>query len=105
MQIKESSRSLSVILLLATIFLGGCLSRSPSPCFYALTPVQNQAYSSKSRSGQNAAIGIGPVKLADYLDESQIVTRTSDNQLIKAQFNRWVGSFKNNSITSACNSL
>ena len=43
-------------------------------------------------------IGIGPVKLADYLDQSQVVTRTSDNQVVKAEFDRWVGPFKDNFI-------
>ena len=47
---------------------------------------------------KDAVIGIGPVKLADYLDQSQIVTRTSDNQVVKAEFDRWVGPFKDNFI-------
>ena len=89
------SRGLTVFLAGMAIFFGGCV-RSPSPSFYALTPVQDQVFSRRSSPVQNPVIGIGPVKLADYLDESQIVTRTSDNQLVKAEFNRWVGSFKNN---------
>jgi len=28
---------------------------------------------------QNAVIGIGPVKLADYLDQSDLVTRTNSS--------------------------
>jgi uncharacterized lipoprotein YmbA len=28
-------------------------------------------------------IGIGPVKGVDYLDQSRLVTRTSDNQVVK----------------------
>jgi hypothetical protein len=47
---------------------------------------------------QNAVIGIGPVKLADYLDQSMLVTRTSENQAVKAEFDRWVGSLKDNLI-------
>ncbi len=90
------ARSLTVILVSMAIFFGGCLSRSPAPSFYALTPMQDQVVSWKPSPVKNAVIGIGPVKLADYLDESQIVTRTSDNQLAKAEFNRWVGSFKDN---------
>ena len=49
-------------------------------------------------SAKDAVIGIGPVKLADYLDQSQVVTRTSDNQVVKAEFDRWVGPFKDNFI-------
>jgi uncharacterized lipoprotein YmbA len=90
------SRSLAVVLASAAILVSGCLGRSPSPFFYALTPVQDQVFSGRSSPLHQAVIGIGPVKLADYLDESQIVTRRSDNQLVKAEFNRWAGSFKNN---------
>lgn len=92
------SRGLTVVFTIVAIFFGGCLGRSPSPTFYALTPVQDQVISRRSSPVQNAVIGIGPIKLAEYLDESLIVTRTSNNELAKAQFNRWVGSFKDNFI-------
>ena len=86
-----------LILALAAIFFGGC--RSQSPRFYTLSPIQEDQVISKRKSpAQNAVIGIGPVKLADYLDQSMLVTRTSDNQAVKAQFDRWVGSFKDNFI-------
>jgi uncharacterized lipoprotein YmbA len=87
------SRGLTVVLISAAILVSGCLGRSPTPSFYTLTPVQDQSFSGRS---SHAVIGIGPVKLAEYLDESQIVTRKSDNQLVKAEFHRWVGSFRNN---------
>ncbi|RJR39452.1 MAG: membrane integrity-associated transporter subunit PqiC [Deltaproteobacteria bacterium] len=91
------SRAVPVILAIAAIFLGGC--RSQSPRFYTLTPIQDDLAASKRKSpAQNAVIGIGPVKLADYLDQSMIITRTSDNQAVKAEFDRWVGSFKDNFI-------
>ena len=91
------SRALAVILAIAAIFLGGC--RSQSPGFYTLSPIQEDQVTSKRKSpAQNAVIGIGPVKLADYLDQSMLVTRTSDNQAVKAEFDRWVGSFKDNFI-------
>ena len=97
MRVAPFSRGLPVILALAAIFLGGC--RSQSPRFYTLTPIQeDQGLSKRKSPAQNAVIGIGPVKLADYLDQSMLVTRTSDNQAVKAQFDRWVGSFKDNFI-------
>jgi len=34
-------------------------------------------------------IGIGPVKIPEYLDRPQMVTRNSDNTLNFAQFDRW----------------
>ncbi len=97
MRVAPFSRGLPVILAIAAIFLGGC--RSQSPRFYALSPIQeDQVISKRKNPAQNAVIGIGPVKLADYLDQSMLVTRTSDNQAVKAEFDRWVGSFKDNFI-------
>ena len=97
MRVAPFSRGLPVILAIAAIFLGGC--RSQSPRFYTLSPIQEDQVISKRKSpAQNAVIGIGPVKLADYLDQSMLITRTSDNQAVKAEFDRWVGSFKDNFI-------
>ena len=95
MRVTPFSRGLPVILAIAAIFLGGY--RSQSPRFYALNPIQEDQVISKRKSpAQSAVIGIGPVKLADYLDQTVLITRTSDNQAVKAQFDRWVGSFKDN---------
>jgi uncharacterized lipoprotein YmbA len=98
------SRGLMVLLPLAALLLGGCV-RSPEPKFYTLTPVQDQSSGRRSHPVEHAVIGIGPVKLADYLDQSQIVTRTSNNQVEKAEFDRWVGSFKDNFINVLADDL
>ena len=91
-------RGLPVILAIAAIFLGGC-ARSQTPRFYTLSPLQQgEGISKRANPAQNVVIGIGPVKLADYLDQSMLVTRTSDNQAVKAEFDRWVGSLKDNFI-------
>lgn len=97
MRVTPFSYSLPVILALVAIFFGGCLGRSQSPRFYALSPIQEDQVVSKGHSpAQNAVIGIGPVKLADYLEQSRLVTRTSDHQLVQAEYDRWVGSFNDN---------
>ncbi len=98
------SRGLKVLLPLAAILLGGCV-RSPEPKFYTLIPVQDQYSARRSNPAPHAVIGIGPVKLADYLDRSQIVTRTGNAQLITSEFNRWVGSFKDNFINVLADDL
>jgi uncharacterized protein len=96
MRVMPVSRGLPVILAIVAIFLSGC-ARSQSPRFYTLSPIQeDQLISQRKSSAQNAVIGIGPVKLADYLDQSLIVTRTSGNQAVKAEYDRWVGSLKDN---------
>ncbi len=96
------SRGLAAILVIATMFLSGC--RSESPRFYTLSPM-TEGISQSQNPARNAVIGLGPVKMADYLDQSMIVTRTSDNQAAKAQFDRWVGSFKDNFINVLADDL
>jgi uncharacterized lipoprotein YmbA len=97
MRVKPLTRGLPVILTIVALFVGGCLGRSQTPRFYSLSPIQeDQGISKRKGPVQNAVIGIGPIRLADYLDDSKIVTRTSDNQLVKAEYDRWAGSFKNN---------
>ena len=97
MKVKPFSHLTLVILVIVVISLGGC-RRSQTPRFYALSSMQDQAISKRSSSVQNAIIGIGPVKLADYLDQPRLVNRTGDNQLIVAEYDRWVGSFKDNFV-------
>jgi uncharacterized lipoprotein YmbA len=96
MTVKLFSIPTAVIVVIAAVFLCGCAS--PSPRFYTLTPIQNEvAYKGASQS-HRAVIGIGPIKMAEYLENSKIVTRPGDNQVVKAEFDRWAGSLKNNFI-------
>ncbi|MFP3866808.1 MAG: membrane integrity-associated transporter subunit PqiC [Desulfobacteraceae bacterium] len=99
MTVKTFSRSLPIILAIWAICFGGCLSRSQTPRFYNLSAMPTDQVGVRSESpSKNAVVGIGPVKLADYLETSQIITRTSDNQVAKAEYDRWVGSFKDNFV-------
>lgn len=98
MRVTPFSRGVPVILAIAAILLGGC-GRSQTPRFYSLSPIPQDQMTSKRKSpAQNAVVGIGPVKLADYLDQSRLVTRTGDHQLVQAEYDRWVGSFKDDFI-------
>lgn len=86
-----------VAVLTIGFFLNGCLGRSPSPRFYALSPItEDKAMAPGDTPMRDTAIGIGPIEIADYLDQSKLVTRTSDNQLVKADFDLWAGDFKGN---------
>ncbi len=95
MQVRHFSPNLAVILIILVMTLSGC-SRSPNPRFYTLSALPDQFAAARASQWQNAVVGIGPIRMADYLDQSQIVTRTGDNQLVKDEFNRWGGPFKNN---------
>jgi uncharacterized lipoprotein YmbA len=97
MKKTPSVHRLSIIAVMGIILLSGCLGRSPSTRFYALTPMlQGQATSLTEIPGRNPSVGIGPVKLADYLDQSKLVTRTGENRVDVADYDQWAGSLGDN---------
>jgi uncharacterized lipoprotein YmbA len=94
---KPAFRILTIIAL-ATL-IGGCAVRSQPTNFYTLaSTVQRQALTPENPAVRDLAIGIGPITLADYLDQSRIVTRIDDNAVIQAEFNQWSGSLKDNIV-------
>ncbi len=88
------SRGIAVIMGFMAVFLCGCAS--PKVNFYTLSPIPDQIVSRVSSSVHKPVVGIGPVKMAEYLEQSQIITRSGENQVIKAEFDRWAGPLKSN---------
>ena len=74
----------NVIAALALV-LTGCSSTSPSR-FFVLTS-QDRLVAGHLQS--DVSIGVGPIVLPHYLDRPQIVTRTGQNELRLAEFDRW----------------
>ena len=79
----------SVLLPLAP--LGGCFS-SPSSSFYVLQEIPPRAESESA--GQELAIGVGPLQIAEYLDRPQMVMREGGNALSIDEFHRWAEPLK-----------
>lgn len=80
---------------LIVVILAGC-ARSPSSKFYRLNPLQNSTSITRDASPeQNLLIAIGPVRIPDFLDRPQIVTRAGENELKLSEFHRWAGSLEN----------
>ena len=82
-------------LLGGLLALAGCAG-SESVRYYVLdassaTPVGGAAI-------RDIAVGVGPVEFPEYLDRPQIMTRTSQNELNMADFDRWAESLKDNTI-------
>jgi uncharacterized lipoprotein YmbA len=97
--LNKKSFVLILVNVVLTVLIGGCMSKSQPPRFYTLTSaVEDQKLLRESSASSNLAIGIGPIKLADYLANSKIVTRIDDNKIIQAEFDQWSGSLKNNII-------
>ena len=77
------------------VVLGGCAGTTPPSDFYVLSALPQSSAQTRSDGDESRiAIGIGPVKLPEYLDRSQIITRTSPNELKVASFDRWAEPLK-----------
>jgi uncharacterized lipoprotein YmbA len=70
--------------------LTGCFGTSPDSRFYTLTPVENR--NASLTTSPDAAVIVGPITIPDYLDRRQIVTRSGQNRIVLAEFDRWGGS-------------
>lgn len=76
-------------------FMFGCSSSPPSR-FYTLTSLNFPHQAGEIVGGDSSLIvRIGPVRIPDYLDRSEIVTRTPQNDLLLGEFDLWGGSLKN----------
>ena len=84
------TRSACVCGLLALVLaLGaGCLGRSQTPEFYTLRAVEART---GPASGDGVAIGLGPVRLPSYLDQSGIAQRKGESEIHYETFHRWAG--------------
>lgn len=80
------------ILAIAGAAAGGCsLGLQPRPDdskFFVLSPVA-AAPSSPSANSSAMVIGIGPIKLPDYLERQEIVTRVAPNRMVLSGTDRW----------------
>lgn len=73
------------------LVLSGCLSvqNSPIPRFYVLDAVDGNQVSNKVNIASEVYIGVGPVRIPEYLDRPQMVTQGKEKMLKFAQFDRW----------------
>lgn len=71
--------------MLISLLLGAC-STSPPSRFYTLSALEPEAASS---SGSAVLLGLGPLRMPEYLNRSQIVTRGSDAAILIDEFVRW----------------
>ena len=81
------SLPLSFFMVFTCVFLvldlSGCVSvpNSPTPRFYMLETVNENQSSKKINIASDALIGVGPVKIPEYLDRPQIVTQGKEKML------------------------
>ena len=75
-----------------SLALTGCFGTSRPPRFYTLEPLQVR--DGPGATAADVTLAVGPVELPDYVDRPQIVTRSGNNQLVIAEFERWGGSLE-----------
>ncbi len=68
------------------LLLGAC-SSMPETHYYILSSTVEAPVSRQSSGGD--ALGIGRIRLADYLRSSGVVMQTNDNQVKSAHYHRW----------------
>ncbi|GAB6058492.1 PqiC family protein [Desulfonatronum parangueonense] len=91
---KYKASTLFTFLLLAVVCFSGCSTRSHPADFYLLSPQPLPQL-----AAQDGLIGVFPVRIPDYLDRPQIVTRIGENSIYLNDFQRWAEPLRVN-ITS-----
>ncbi len=73
------------------ITLGGCSTTRPSNFYLLQSMPGTHSLGPVGMLDPAIAVGLGPITLPDYLDRPQIVTRSQQNRVQLAEFDRWVG--------------
>jgi len=86
-------KTIAIILAVLFVFIG-CASTPPSR-FYTLNSLK-AAEPAKNLLSKKLSLALGPVEIPDYLDRQQIAVRTSQNEIVLSEFDRWAGSLRDN---------
>jgi uncharacterized lipoprotein YmbA len=86
-----SSRSIfGVGIVVLTILLSGCMSNSNPMQFYMLNADSGVASAARvSSSAQGPVIGLGPIRIPEYLNRPQMIVAITDNQYQLSEYHRW----------------
>ena len=95
--------NIKIILLLIFITGGSlicsCVSRGPDTRFYILDPLPLTAPLVENADPENTmSIEIASLRLPQYLERPQIVTRDEGNRLKMAELHQWGGNLRKNMI-------
>ncbi len=88
------------ILLPGILLLSGCItSTSETTRFYVLNPLDKEAVMlDKATREAPLSLEVAILRLPQYLERPQIVTRSGKNQLDLAEYHQWGGNLRKNMI-------
>ena len=83
---------IGLVLIASFLILGGCLGKGTQKDtrFYLLEPISGISSGEHvSMEGEGLMLAIGPVRVREYLNRPQIVTRIQANKIILHEFHSW----------------
>jgi hypothetical protein len=82
-----------IVLIISFLIVGGCLGKGTQKDtrFFLLQPVFDTSSDDMHASTDDEGVGlaIGPVRMREYLNRPQIVTRTQENKIVLHEFHSW----------------
>jgi uncharacterized protein len=88
--------SCAIAFIVVASILAGC-SSSPPTRYYVLNSARDLAGGARSPAGERClTLGVGPLKMAEYLHQGRIVTRVTPNELRLAPFDQWAEPLEHN---------
>jgi len=93
------------LLGLLMLLLGGCATQPSQPThYYRLAQPEQPAGEGRPSTGQ-PLLGVGPLRLASYLDRPQLVRRSSPYRIELDDFHHWAGGLQENILQLLTSSL
>ena len=84
---------IGIVLIISFLTVGGCLGKGTQKDtrFYVLQPVFDVSSDEEraSMEGEGVGLAIGPVRVREYLNRPQIITRSQENKIILHDFHSW----------------
>jgi len=92
---KAQNSGIAAILLLSIPLFCGCASKQPN--YYVLHSLQSEAPGVRTARAENdLSIGVGPIKIPEYLERPQMAIRSTPNSLQFAEFDKWAEPLEKN---------
>lgn len=97
----ERFRLLGVIFFVVLLVIGGCALMGKGTQQPTKSYILNSLYSEETQPQPVAdlhdmGIMVGPIRMAMYLDRSDVVIRNSQNEVTPADFSQWAGPLQEN---------